>query len=128
MKLPVSLTGITTRYAGNGRKLGYPTANISTRSNLADGIYFGYANLGEYHHHPALIFLGTPTTLGDTDRRLEAHLLDIKDQDYYDQQLAVTLHHYHRPNQTFDSIKQLEAAMHQDETAARLWFQQKTKS
>ncbi len=122
MKLPVSLSGITARYAGHGRQLGYPTANISTRSDLADGIYFGYADLGEYRHHPALIFLGMPTTVGDTDRRLEAHLLDIKDQDYYDQQLQVTLHHYHRPNQTFASIKDLEAAMQADETAACEWF------
>ncbi len=128
MKLPISLTGITTRYAGNGRKLGYPTANISTRSNLADGIYFGYADLGEYKNHPAMIFLGTPTTVGDTDRRLEAHLLDIKDQDYYDHQLQVTLHHYHRPNQTFDSIEELEVVMKTDETAAREWFQRNPKS
>ncbi len=128
MKLPIRLTGTTARYAGNGRTLGYPTANIAVETDLDDGIYFGYADLSEHRHHPAIIFLGTPTTVGDTDRRLEAHLLDIKDQDYYNQQLEVTLYHYHRPNQTFDSIRQLGIVMSQDETAAHQWFAQKTKS
>jgi FAD synthase len=78
------LNGIVRHYAGNGRSLGYPTANISTQTKLTDGVYFGYAELKEFHRWPSLIFIGIPTTVGDRGRRVEAHLLDIPDHNYYE--------------------------------------------
>ncbi len=125
MKTPRTIEiikGIVARFAGNGRKLGYPTANLKADTKLADGVYFGTANMGSYVNQPALIFIGTPTTVGDTDRRVEAHLLDIADQDYYGQKLELTIQHFHRANQKFDSIDQLLVAMKSDEAAAREWF------
>jgi len=80
--LPADLRGLVQKYKGNGRKLGYPTANMNAETELPDGVYFGYADLLDYRHHPALIFIGTPVTLGDTIRRVEAHLLDVQDVDY----------------------------------------------
>ncbi len=120
--LPQKMNGVVCRYKGNGRKLGYPTANIAAAAKLKDGVYFGYADLDSFKHHPALIFVGTPTTMGDTERRLEVHLLDIPDTDYYDQQLAVSLEHYHRPNRTFDGVEALRTVMRDDEAAGRQWF------
>ncbi len=124
MKRDVSaaLQGEVKRYAGNGRKFGYPTANINVPTPLADGVYFGFASLGDYEHQPALIFIGTPITVGDTVRRVEAHLLDIADIDYYGQQLALEAEYFHRPNQKLDSIDALLDIMKQDEAAARSWF------
>ncbi len=121
-KLPAKLTGKTTRFRGKGRQLGYPTANIHSPTKLADGVYFGLASLGKYKAHPTLIFIGTPTTVGDTQRRVEAHLLDIPDKDYYEQTLEVEIQHYHRANQTFSSIGELIKAIKNDEQAARRWF------
>lgn len=118
----VTLRGTTARYKGNGRKLGYPTANMTIESGLEDGVYFGYANLGEYSNQPALIFIGIPTTVGDKDRRLEAHLLDIEDKDYYQQTLDVTIQEFHRSNTTFESLDELVKVMQADEAAARAWF------
>ncbi len=122
VKLPVKLDAVVRRYSGNGRKLGYPTANIDTPTTLTDGVYFGYADLDGHPNHPALIFIGVPTTMGDTKRRLEAHLLDISDKDYYGKRLKVNVCYYHRPNQKFDSIPELQTAMKADESAARNWF------
>lgn len=124
LKLPVQLRGIVTKFKGNGRKLGYPTANIKSPTSLKDGVYFGFATLDIYHFHPALIFIGTPTTVGDADRRVEAHLLDILDKDYYDLPLELSVHYFHRPNHTFNSIDQLLVAMKSDEVTARNWFKQ----
>ena len=117
------LKGIITRFAGNGRRLGYPTANLTTATDLKDGVYFGLADLAAYANHPALIFVGTPTTMGDTTRRIEAYLLDIPDQDYYGQELRLNVQYFHRPNQTFASVDDLLVAMKADETTARQWFQ-----
>lgn len=124
-ELPATLTGTTQHYKGNGRKLGYPTANISTSTSLADGVYFGFASLGAYEHQPTLIFIGTPVTVGDTKRRVEAHLLDIADADYYDQLLTLDIQNFHRANKKFNTVDELLDIMKMDETTARTWFAQK---
>jgi riboflavin kinase / FMN adenylyltransferase len=121
-KLPVTLSGTVTRYKGDGRRLGYPTANIDQPTDLADGVYFGFADLANYTQRPALIFIGVPTTMGDSKRRIETHILDIPDDDYYGLEIAVRVHHFHRPNQTFASVKQLLEVMKSDEAAGRAWF------
>lgn len=118
----VTLHGTTRRYKGNGRKLGYPTANFEANTDLTDGVYFGYATLGDYQAHPALIFIGTPTTVGDTERRVEAYLLDIADKDLYDLPITLQIDHFHRPNKTFESIDALLVVMKDDEAKGRTWF------
>jgi FAD synthase len=121
-QVPIQLQGSVTKFKGNGRKLGYPTANIAADTDLEDGIYFGFADLQEFKHQPALIFIGTPVTVGDTERRVEAYLFDIPDTDYYGADLALEVQHYHRPNQNFPDLETLIAAIQADETAARQWF------
>lgn len=118
----VEMRGNTVRFKGNGRKLGYPTANLTVTSSPEDGVYFGYATLDQYNNHPALIFIGIPTTMGDKDRRVEVHLLDIPDKDYYNLPLSITVNEFHRPNRTFNSVDELVEAMKHDESAARQWF------
>lgn len=120
--LPTRLSGTITRFKGDGRRLGYPTANLTVATDLADGVYFGFANLAEWSHHPALIFIGTPTTMGDNRRRVEVHLLDIPDRDYYDLPLSASVESYYRPNQKFPSVEDLVKAMGADAAAAREWF------
>ncbi|HSW99874.1 MAG TPA: riboflavin kinase [Patescibacteria group bacterium] len=121
-QLPASLSGTITAFKGNGRKLGYPTANIDIPTDLSDGIYFGFASLSSYTRQPALIFIGTPTTVGDTTRRVEAHLLDIPDVDYYHQELILDVRYFHRANETFTTIDDLIAVIQADEKTARAWF------
>lgn len=119
---PASIQGVVTRFKGNGRKLGYPTANITTKTTLKDGVYFGFADLVNYQNNPALIFIGTPTTVGDTERRVEAYLLNIPDIDYYDNLLSLKIMHFHRSNKTLSSIEELKEIMLDDEKQAQAWF------
>jgi|SRR5688572_12241225 riboflavin kinase / FMN adenylyltransferase len=121
-KLPVHLQGTTRHYKGNGRKLGYPTANIDAKTSLIDGVYFGFATMDKYKNQPAMIFIGTPVTVGDTERRVEAYLLDIPDADYYGQELSLDIQLFHRPNKKFDSLDELIVAIKQDEAAMRAWI------
>lgn len=114
--------GVVTKYKGNGRKLGYPTANIEVTEQLKDGVYFGHADLARFKDYPALIFVGIPTTMGDTQRRLEVHLVGIPDVDYYGETITARLEHFHRPNQTFNSIDDLLEVMRQDEISAKKWL------
>lgn len=127
-QLPAEIRGTVKPYKGNGRKLGYPTANIGVNTNLPDGVYFGFANMAGYKHAPSIIFIGTPTTVGDTERRIEVHLLDISDQDYYGENIAVVVQYFHRSNQTFASVDELKQVMQADEATARKWFAKRTKT
>ncbi len=123
-KLPVQLQGVAAPFNGNGRDLGYPTANLKAQTDLTDGVYFGFADLVKFKNQPALIFVGVPTTIGDPERRVEAHLLDIPDEDYYGKKLSLNIAYYHRPNQKFHSLDELKKAMRADEAAGRAWFEQ----
>jgi len=125
---PVKITGVVTPFKGNGRKLGYPTANLKSETELTDGVYFGFADMARFENHPAVIFVGTPTTVGDKDRRVEAHLLDIPDKDYYDEKLVLSLEQYHRPNKTFQDVETLKQVMADDDASARQWFRTRTAS
>jgi riboflavin kinase/FMN adenylyltransferase len=120
--LPVQLKGSIRHYQGLGRTLGYPTANINTDTDLDDGVYFGYANLLVFTHHPCLIFIGTPTTVGAIERRVEAYLLDIPDKDYYGEILSLEIIKFYRPNKTFKNVDALIQKMYNDESDARKWF------
>ena len=115
-------SGTVTRFMGNGRKLGFPTANLRIQTDIKDGVYFGFADLAEWQHHPALIFVGTPTTMGDSERRVETYLLDIPDQDYYGSPLKLSIEYFHRSNQTFNSVDELIRVMREDEMMARKFF------
>lgn len=124
MKLPIKIGGMTARGDGYGRSLGYPTANLMKNDVKADdGIYFGHATLGGLKRKPALIFVGTPETINQKQRRVEAYLLDIPDEDHYGQKLMLSLEKFHRPNQKFASINELKHAMREDELTARRWFE-----
>ncbi len=122
VNLPVSLRGVTVSHGKNGRSLGYPTANIETDTALADGVYVGLASLGKFKRHPALVFIGAPVTVGDNHRRVEAHLINIPNDDYYDQKLTVEVMEFLRPDQRFNSLDGLLVAMRADEVSAHEWF------
>jgi riboflavin kinase/FMN adenylyltransferase len=122
---PVSLAGKVIKFNGLGRQLGYPTANISVATNLEEGVYFGLAELAEYKDQPSLIFIGAPITFNDSRHRVEAHLLDVEDQDYYGQTLKVSIMYFHRANQKFKDGQELMDAMKADEETARAWFKTK---
>jgi riboflavin kinase/FMN adenylyltransferase len=124
---PVKLSGQVVKFKGDGRRLGYPTANIRTDTHLSEGVYFGFADLASFNARPSLIFIGVPTTLGEQEQRVEVHVLDIPDVDYYDQALSVRIEHFHRPNKRFENVEELVAAIRSDEDHARSWFAKNNK-
>ena len=99
-----------------GGTLGFPTANLSVRSDLlvpAFGIYAGFA-LG----HRAAISIGTNPHYGGTERRVEAYLLDFSD-DLYGQRVVVELWERLRDEAVFESEAELIAAIDRDVARTR---------
>ena len=107
-----------------GRKLGFPTANLSAHSEQfpPNGVYVvearragnlqrGVANLGY-----------RPTVSGErSERLLELHLFDL-DRDIYGEELEVRFLHYLRPEQKFENVAALKAQIARDVEQARESF------
>lgn len=104
-----------------GRKLGFPTANLSAHSEqfppngvyvaearLAGALYRGVANLG---YRPTV-------SAGKTERLLELHLFDLN-KDIYGTEVEVRFLRYLRPEQKFESVDALAAQIARDVQSAR---------
>jgi riboflavin kinase/FMN adenylyltransferase len=105
-----------------GRKLGFPTANLSAHSEqfppngvyvaearLAGALYRGVANLG---YRPTV-------SAGKTERLLELHLFDLN-KDIYGAEVEVRFLRYLRPEQKFENVEALAAQIARDVAEARL--------
>jgi riboflavin kinase/FMN adenylyltransferase len=116
-----SAHGTVVKGKGEGRKLGYPTANLeyAMEEKLEHGVWLCEADVdGELKHGLAVIGMwklpnGLPS--------LEVHLLDF-DQDLYGKALSVSLPGKLRDLQPFTDSKQLVAQIKEDIADARAAF------
>jgi riboflavin kinase/FMN adenylyltransferase len=128
---PVTVRGTVEQGDRRGRELGYPTANVPTRSTAAvpaDGVYAGWLRvidgpgkgLGTDESMPAAISVGAnPTFAGERERRVEAHVIDRGDLELYGRDVEVVFVHRLRGMVRFASVDELVAAMDDDVTRAR---------
>jgi riboflavin kinase/FMN adenylyltransferase len=104
-----------------GKKLGYPTANLSAHSEQfpPNGVYLAEARIGRALHR-GIINLGFRPTVssGKSERVLEIHLLDF-DRDIYGQDVEVRFVRYLRPERKFDSLDALVRQIDLDVQQAR---------
>ena len=117
---PPSLAGTVLRGAGLGRKIGFPTANISPAPQQLppDGVY---AVRGRFdgQSHPGVANLGVRPTVADGPRRLlEVHLFDFSG-DLYGRDLEVDFLEFLRPEKKFESLDALREGIARDAVAAR---------
>jgi riboflavin kinase/FMN adenylyltransferase len=113
-----------------GRKLGFPTANLSAHSEqfppngvyvaearLAGALYRGVANLGY-----------RPTVSGEKrERLLELHLFNL-DREIYGEEMEVRFLRYLRPEQKFGNVEALKAQIARDVEQARESFSVKDQA
>ena len=97
-----------------GRKLGFPTANVRTPApftQLADGVYAGYCNV-DGACLPAAINVGYPPTFEGQGNlcKLEPHIIGF-DGDLYGTQLCVSFVCHLRGMVKFDSLDDLVATV-----------------
>lgn len=118
-----ALDGRIGRGAGRGRGLGFPTANLEAapdRAMPADGIYAAWALLDGQRHMSATS-IGTRPTFKETDRTVEAFLLDF-DGDLYGRHLRLEFVRRLRDEMRYDSVDALKEQIARDveETKAEL--------
>ena len=117
---PFAIEGVVEPGDKRGRTLGYPTANLRLGSYLrpAYGIYAVRMRIGADSDHPGVASLGIRPTFEPPVELLEAHAFDI-DEDLYGRTIEVDLVDYIRPEEKFDGLDALAAAMRADEAEAR---------
>jgi riboflavin kinase/FMN adenylyltransferase len=105
-----------------GRVLGFPTANISSRTEVvpADGIY---ATILQIEAEPRLSVsnIGVNPTFGAGPRTIESFILDF-DDDVYGESVKLSFVKRLRDERKFASVDQLVAQMHEDVKSARALF------
>lgn len=107
-----------------GRKLGFPTANLSAHSEQfpPNGVYVIEARRAGTLHRGVANLGYRPTVSGKKpERLLELHLFDL-DRDIYGEELEVRFLRYLRPEQKFDSVEALKAQIARDVEQARESF------
>jgi riboflavin kinase / FMN adenylyltransferase len=116
-----TILGTVVRGENLGKKIGFPTANLSAHSEQfpPNGVYFAQATLNGIEH-PGVVNLGyRPTVSSDKGERvLEIYLLDF-DHDIYGRDIEVRFVQYLRPEQKFANLDALVRQIELDVQRAR---------
>jgi riboflavin kinase/FMN adenylyltransferase len=118
-----SLTGRVTDGFHEGRKIGFPTANLNTdeigKLIPASGVYAVHVQLeNEQHLRPAMMNIGTRPTYDGHVQTLEVHIFDF-DGDIYGQQLRVVFDRRIRNEMKFSSPQELAKQLEKDKEEIR---------
>jgi riboflavin kinase/FMN adenylyltransferase len=111
---PFALYGRVIHGAGQGRSLGWPTANIDPTDQIlpGQGVYAGWGWLSD-RRLAAAISIGTRPSMDGQGTTVEAHLLDI-DEDLYDQPLSLQFVRRLRDQETYDQLDDLKHQIARD--------------
>ena len=116
-----TILGTVVRGDDLGKKLGFPTANLSAHSEQfpPNGVYFAEAIL-EGKTYPGVVNLGYRPTVSSerSERVLEIHLFDFE-RDIYGENLEVRFIRYLRPEKRFENVDALVHQIERDVQQAR---------
>lgn len=109
------LDGTVEEGVGRGKNLGFPTANLMVAPDRAlpgDGIYATWARVGD-ERNMAATSVGTRPTFEETDRTIEAFLLDF-DGDLYGRETRLEFVRRLRGDVKYDTVDALTEQMSRD--------------
>jgi len=114
------VSGTVERGKGLGRKLGFPTANLSLPVGKALPPYGVYAARAcvEGERYDAVLNIGAHPTVPEGAPTIEIHLLDAA-PDLYGKRVEAALEAWLRPEMKFESVEALRAQIARDVETAR---------
>jgi riboflavin kinase/FMN adenylyltransferase len=103
-----------------GRTIGFPTANIRSRTELLppDGVYATRLILPDGGAHGSITNIGMRPTFAEPERTIEAHIFDFN-RDIYDQEVKLELIERIRAEKKFESAAALAAQIASDVSRAK---------
>ncbi|HOL22248.1 MAG TPA: riboflavin biosynthesis protein RibF [bacterium] len=111
-----SVSGRVVKGSGIGKKIGFPTANLSLENNICigEGIYAGWA-VYKKRIYKAAIVTGKSPTFNDDINKFEVFLINYeKKRDLYNQHLQVFLYKKLRAQIKFKNTVELKARIAKD--------------
>ena len=109
-------TAIVEKGRQEGRRIGFPTANLQIESieleKYKPGIYSGYCFYDNQKYRSS-IYLGKSETFNQNTLKLEVFIHDFK-ADIYDQKLTVELVNFIRESTKFTNIEDLKLQIAED--------------
>jgi riboflavin kinase / FMN adenylyltransferase len=117
---PFQIRGPVVHGDSRGRGIGFPTANLHVPERMAlpgNGVYAARARLGDQTHR-SVVNIGVRPTFGQTQRVVEAHLLDV-DLDLYGSVLSLGFVDRLRDERRFAGVDELVAQIARDVEAGR---------
>jgi riboflavin kinase/FMN adenylyltransferase len=125
LERPFALVGRVVAGKQLGRKLGFPTANVETKTAMAipaDGVY-AVRVWHDGQRHMGACSIGFRPTVQGTERTVEVYLLDF-DGDLYGKELEVEFISRIRDELEFHSLDDLVKQMHDDVSETRRILQE----
>lgn len=130
---PYEFRGVVVHGDGRGRRIGYPTANVSLLHPYVlprNGVYAVTVRTEDgsaSRRMPGVMNVGVRPTFAGADEtpRIEVHLFDFSG-DLYGCTLTVTLHAFLRPERSFASVDALVEQIGRDAEQARNLLRQAT--
>ena len=118
------IEGTVTRGEGRGRRLGFPTANLSTDNELfpPNGVY-ATAVLMDGEIHASVTNVGVRPTFGASGPVVESHIFDV-DRDLYGCRIRVAFVQRLRDERAFSDSDALRVQIARDCDEARALFRQ----
>lgn len=114
------LTGTILKGKQLGRTIGFPTANLKIKENYKlipkNGVYVVKSTINNKTVF-GMMNIGFNPTVGGQDLSIEIHYLNFN-EDLYNKELSVSLLHYIRPEQKFDSVELLKNQLQKDSDSA----------
>ena len=116
---PFELYGTVKKGFQEGRKLGFPTANLDLGNSgqiiPKDGVYAVWATVdGHSHRWPAMMDIGSRPTFGGSQLSLEVNIIGFHGN-LYDKQVKVQFVSRVRDNRKFDSTDSLAEQLRKDQ-------------
>lgn len=119
-----SLRGIVIGGSQIGRKIGFPTANLSPINAQKilpqNGVYAAYAKIeNENILLPGMLYIGErPTITNKKEKRIEINIFDFKGN-LYGKELTLLFSQFIREDIRFESLEELIDQLHQDNKVIR---------
>ena len=110
-----ALAGVVVKGVGRGKGLGFPTANLEVPAGLAipgDGIYATWAHLSK-RRYMAATSIGTRPTFNETERTIEAFILDF-DGEVYGKEVRLEFVRRLRDELKYDTVRGLQEQVDRD--------------
>ena len=114
-----SLSGEVVRDRGNGRKIGFPTANILLESDMlapSSGVYATITVIDGQSHN-SVTNVGTRPTIGDGKMLAESHLFDFSEE-IYGEEIKIEFVKKIRNEIKFSGLEELGAQIAKDKMEA----------